>query len=66
MSEGVPARALSDDELRHELLQLKVKQGDIHDEGTPQQRSNHARRTAELEEEFLARFGSEAEGEGSG
>ncbi len=55
MSMGVPAADLSDDDLRRELAHLKAKQGDIVSGGTPDQQANHARRTAELEEEFLRR-----------
>ncbi|MDQ2837906.1 MAG: DUF6158 family protein [Actinomycetota bacterium] len=58
MALGIPASGLSEDDLRHELLQLKIKQADIQADGTPAQQANHQRRTAELEEEFLRRFGS--------
>lgn len=57
MSSGIPAGRLSDEELRHDLLQLKQKQADIRDQGTPDQQLNHERRTAELETEFVRRFG---------
>jgi hypothetical protein len=55
MSTGVPAATLSDDDLRHELAQLKLKQDDIERDGTANQKANHAARTAELEAEFLRR-----------
>lgn len=58
MTSGVPAERLSDEELRHDLLQLKNKQADIEAEGTPDQQANHRSRTAELEAEFVRRFGS--------
>jgi hypothetical protein len=57
MSIGVPAATLSDDDLRHELAQLKLKQDDIERDGTANQKANHAARTAELEAEFLKRHG---------
>jgi hypothetical protein len=60
MTDGIAARTLSDDDLRHELLQLKTKQAEIEADGTAHQRANHASRTAELEAEFVARFGSAA------
>lgn len=59
MSQGIAASQLSDDELRHELLQLKLKQDDIAADGTPHQQANHRERTAELEAEFVRRFGTE-------
>ena len=55
---GIAAKTLSDDDLRRELAQLKTKQHEIEADGTPGQRANHQERTAELEAEFLARFGS--------
>jgi len=65
MTQGIPAERLSDDDLRHELLQLKQKQDDIRRDGTDAQRANHASRTGELEAEFVRRFGSAA-GDGEG
>ena len=62
MTIGIPAGRLSDDDLRHELLQLKKKQDDIQSDGTDAQQANHRRRTAELEAEFLERFGGDAPG----
>jgi uncharacterized protein DUF6158 len=59
MAQGIAAKQLSDDDLRHELLQLKLKQEDIAADGTPHQQANHRERTAELEAEFVRRFGSE-------
>jgi hypothetical protein len=59
MAQGIAAKQLSDDDLRHELLQLKIKQNDIATDGTPHQQANHRTRTAELEAEFVRRFGSE-------
>jgi hypothetical protein len=56
---GVPARSLSDDDLRRELAQLKMKQEEIMTSGTTEQKANHTQRTAELEEEFLNRFSPE-------
>jgi hypothetical protein len=56
---GVPARSLSDDDLRRELAQLKMKQAEIMATGTTDQKANHTKRTAELEEEFLNRFSPE-------
>ncbi len=61
MSMGVPPAGLSDDDLRRELAHLKAKQGDIVSGGTPDQQANHARRTAELEEEFLRRTPADPE-----
>ena len=58
MAQGIAAKQLSDDDLRHELLQLKIKQHDIATDGTPHQQANHRSRTAELEAEFVRRFGS--------
>ncbi|HTZ45434.1 MAG TPA: DUF6158 family protein [Jatrophihabitans sp.] len=57
MTSGIPAERLSDDTLRHELLQLKRKRDDIAADGTAAQRANHEARTAELEAEFVRRFG---------
>jgi len=57
MTSGVPAERLSDEELRHDLLQLKDKQADIEADGTADQQANHRARTAELEAEFVKRFG---------
>jgi hypothetical protein len=65
MTSGVPAQSLSDDDLRHELLQLKKKRDDIQRDGTDAQKANHQSRTAELEAEFARRFGSDSGG-GSG
>ncbi|MDQ1717073.1 MAG: hypothetical protein QOE89_1026 [Pseudonocardiales bacterium] len=59
MSMGVPARSLSDDDLRRELAKLKVKQAEIMATGTTDQKANHTQRTTELEEEFLNRFSPE-------
>ena len=59
MAQGIPAKQLSDDDLRHELLQLKIKQDDIAADGTPHQQANPRERTAELEAEFVRRFGSD-------
>jgi hypothetical protein len=59
MTTGVPAEQLSDQDLRHELLQLKKKQDDIEGEGTEAQKANHARRTTELAAEFGRRFPDE-------
>jgi hypothetical protein len=59
MATGIPAQELSDADLRRELLQLKTKQQEIQAGGTPDQKSNHASRTSELEEEFLKRFSPE-------
>ncbi|MCW2522781.1 MAG: hypothetical protein JWO63_1116, partial [Frankiales bacterium] len=56
MTIGVPAKQLSDDDLRRELLSLKTKQDEILSAGTPAQQANHRARTAELEDEFVARF----------
>lgn len=56
MSMGIPPEQLSDDELRHELAQLKLKQDDIERDGTPDQKFHHKRRTAELEPSFVERF----------
>jgi hypothetical protein len=58
MSDGISANTLSDDDLRRELTQLKVKQDDIQRDGTAGQKANHVRRTDQLESEFLQRFGS--------
>lgn len=58
MTGGVSAAQLSDEQLRHDLLQLKSKQADIEADGTADQKLNHESRTAELEAEFLKRFGS--------
>lgn len=58
MTNGVPPERLSDDELRHELLQLKTKRDDIFADGTPAQKHNHEERTAELEADFVRRFGT--------
>jgi hypothetical protein len=59
MTDGIPAHQLSDDQLRHDLLQLKTKQDDISAEGTAAQRRNHHERTAELEAELTRRFGAD-------
>ena len=56
MTDRVPAHTLSDDLLRHELLQLKNHQSEIGASGTPEQKKNHASRTADLEAEFGKRF----------
>lgn len=61
MTDGVPARSLSDDDLRRELTQLKTKQHEVEAGGTVAQKANHAHRTEQLETEFLRRFGSESE-----
>ena len=58
MTDRVPAHTLSDDLLRHELLQLKNHEADIHSSGTADQQANHAARTTELEAEFSKRFPS--------
>jgi len=58
MTSGIPAERLSDEDLRHDLLQLKKKQADIEADGTADQKLNHQSRTAELEAEFVKRFGS--------
>lgn len=59
MTIGVPAEELPDDELRHELLQLRKKQDDIERDGTEAQKANHARRSGELAAEFGRRFPQE-------
>lgn len=61
MTMGISARDLSDDDLRRELAHLKEKTDDIDSDGTNDQRANHRRRTAELEEEFLRRNPPSAE-----
>jgi hypothetical protein len=56
MTDGVSAHALSDDLLRHELLQLKDHESEIGTKGTADQKKTQASRTAELEAEFSKRF----------
>jgi Family of unknown function (DUF6158) len=55
MTMGIPAGDLSDEDLRRELSHLKEKYVDIFESGTMDQKTNHTRRTGELEEEFLRR-----------
>ncbi|HEX2905015.1 MAG TPA: DUF6158 family protein [Jatrophihabitans sp.] len=62
MTSGVPAAQLSDEQLRHDLAHLKGKQHDIAQDGTADQQRNHADRTAELEAEFVRRFGAPGDG----
>lgn len=57
MPTGIPAAQLSDTDLRHDLAQLKKKQADIERDGSADQKLNHHTRTAELEAEFVKRFG---------
>jgi hypothetical protein len=57
--QGVPAEQLSDDDLRRELGQLRLKQDDIERDGTEDQKANHARRSGELGSEFGRRFPDE-------
>jgi hypothetical protein len=76
MAEGIAAQQLSEDDLRRELAHLKETQNEIMANGNPHQQTNHRERTAELEAEFLARFGTASrsddgksdrtEGEGAG
>lgn len=60
---GISGPSLDDADLLRELTSLKTKQHDIEADGTPDQKANHVRRTAELESEFVARFGADARGE---
>jgi len=53
---GVPAGALSDEDLSRELGHLHETRDDTFRHGSPQALEHHDARTAELEAEFLRRF----------
>ncbi|GAA3246271.1 DUF6158 family protein [Dactylosporangium siamense] len=53
---GVPAGALSDEDLSRELGHLHETRDDTFRHGSPQALEHHDERTAELEDEFLRRF----------
>jgi hypothetical protein len=58
MSEGIPGRELTDEDLERELRHAHEKRHDILVDGTVDQLRNHSLRTAELERAYLERFGN--------
>jgi hypothetical protein len=59
-SHGIPAKTLSDDDLRRELAHLHETRHDTVLGGSESALENHTHRMFELEEEFLRRLPGEA------
>jgi hypothetical protein len=57
MTAGIPASALSDEDLERELAHVHEKRHDIFLHGNFDQLLNHTARTEELELAYLERFG---------
>lgn len=56
MTEGIPARELSDEDLLRELSQLHETRHDTFRHGSDDALVRHTERTAELESDYLRRF----------